>query len=476
MEISEYASLDAVAMMELCGKGEVTPKELRECAIRSIEALNPDLNFLSGAILENSCFEHNAQFSGLPFLVKEGHGCKGLPAAQGSRLCKGILSKNDSEFILRLKSSGIDVLGATTAPEFGIYHVTESGLHGATRNPWDTNHTPGGSSGGTSSAVAAGVVPVASSSDGGGSIRTPAHCCGVFGLKPSRARTPTGNRIDAGLFPFGHFHVTTRTVRDSAAFLDITSGPVKGARYSVPNPGVNFLTALSKPLKRLKIGFNWDSPTSASLHPDCKEAMYIAVKLLTELGHELTEVPHQYDWNQLMDSFTPAWVHGLPLALSNLEKLTGRQCSIDTLDIMTLRINEYAKSVTVNDLLVADETFQVMRRELDIYFGNFDILLTPTALTPAPLIGEFDPNNSAEDALSFGRRSLEEFSCYTPLYNISGNPAASVPIFIDGRALPSSVQIASSLGDESTILQLAHEIETSRPWINRIPSLSARNL
>ncbi len=472
MKLSEYARLDGVGMMELCAKGEITHAELRDCAVRAIETLNPTLNFLSGEIQPPSPLPADGVFQGLPVLVKEGHGSVGLPLAQGSRLCAGLTAPRDSEFVRRLKGSGVDVVGATTAPEFGIYHVTESKLHGASLNPWSLKHSPGGSSGGSSAAVSAGIVPVATSSDGGGSIRTPAHCCGVFGLKPSRARTPVGDRADAGLFPFSHYHVTTRSVRDSAAFLDILSGPVAGSRYHTTAPDKGFLASIDKPLESLRIGYTAQSPSLTKLDPDCRSAVLSAVRTCEELGHHVEEASPKYNWHQLIDSFMPAWVHGLPYALEHLERLTGRSCSAETLDQMTLRVRDYAKTITINDLLLADSVFQSVRRSLDEFFNTYDIWITPTAVTPAPRIFDYDPNATDEDAHSYGMRSLHDFSAFTPIFNISGHPAASVPVANTANDLPIGVQLASRLSGERIVLNLAAQLERANPWKHRHPTYS----
>jgi amidase len=471
MNLHEYARCDAIALMELVRDRQVTPAELRACAVRAIETLNPRLNFMSGGVAPKAAFSAGAAFSGLPFLLKESHGCVGHPLAQGSRLCAGVTSPADSEFVRRLKVGGVDILGATTAPEFGIYNVTESALHGATRNPWNPEHSPGGSSGGSSAAVAAGVVPVASSSDGGGSIRGPAHCTGLFGLKPSRARVPCGTG-DGGLFPFAHFHVSTRSVRDSAAFLDVVQGPEPGSRYSVAPPARPFIEEVAADPGRLKIAVTAQSPFEIAPHEECRKAVEKAARLCETLGHFVEEATPALDWAALEKAFIPAYVFVLPSAVAALERFTGRKADRDTLEHMTLRTLEFARTLTVADMLEADAIFQVQRRALDLFFEKYDAWITPTGLSQAPAIGEFDPSRTGEDIHTYAHRVLATYAGYTPLLNVTGHPAASVPLHHGANHLPAGVQLVTRMGDEATLLRLSSQWEQAAPWRDRHPPIS----
>lgn len=469
MKLSEYAAHDAMGLAQLVERKEVTAKELEECALRAIAALNPQLNFMSGPAAPISKGTPSGPFYGVPTLLKEGHSCVGLPLAQGSRLTAGLKSPRDSEFVRRLKATGVNILGATTAPEFGIYNVTESKLHGATKNPWNLDHSPGGSSGGSSTAVAAGVVPVASSSDGGGSIRGPAHCTGTFGLKPSRARNPTSNG-DGGLFPFAHFHVTSRSVRDSAAFLDALHGPEPGSRYSVMAPSRSFLSEVGAPPGRLRIAVSLRSPSDTPLSSECSTAITEAARLCEQLGHFVEEAAPAYDWKKVMDAFIPAWICILPSALETLSKLTGRPLNTDTLETKTFEAYELAKKLTPADLFKADAAFQEARRAMDHFFSSYDAWIMPAGVSQAPTIGQFDPSACrAETNSDYGWRSLNDFSAFTPLQNITGHPAASVPLCHGSNGLPIGVQIVTRMGDEPTLLRLASQWEHARPWIKRIP-------
>lgn len=468
MKLSEYAAHDATGLMALVRRGEISTAELQQCAMQAIAQINPELNFMSGSAAVGA--HGDGPFAGLPFLFKESHGCEGQPLMQGSRLTAGLTAPTDSEFVARLKRAGVAPLGATTAPEFGLYCTTESSLHGATRNPWNLAHSVGGSSGGSSAAVAAGVVPVASSSDSGGSIRGPAHCTGTFGLKPSRARVPIDGKSDGGLFPLIHFHVTTRSVRDSAAFLDVLQGPTLGSRYSVARPARPFVEEVGADPGKLRIGIARASPLRTPLHGDCQAAVDVAAKLCTSLGHTVEEVSPALDWATLMAAFVPAMMAALPHSIASLEAAIGRKAGPDTLEPMTLRVLDYARTLTIADLFKADAVFQITRQSVDRFFQNFDAWITPTGVAPAPRIGAFDPAKTDESALDYADRTMVDYAAFTPLLNVTGHPAASVPLHhgvISG--LPVGVQIITRHGDEATLLRLASQWEMSMPWRSRHP-------
>jgi amidase len=471
LKLHEYAAHDATGLMELVRRGEVGAAELQHCAMQAIARLNPALNFMSGPAAIGA---HVAgPFAGLPFLFKESHGCTGQPLMQGSRLTAGLNALSDTEFVGRLKRAGVAPLGATTAPEFGLYCSTESTLHGATRNPWNPDHSAGGSSGGSSVAVAAGVVPVASSSDSGGSIRGPAHCTGSFGLKPSRGRVPIDGRNDGGLFPFIHYHVTTRSVRDSAAFLDLLHGPTLGSRHPLPPPARPFLREVGADPGKLRIGVLRAAPLSSPLHPDCLAAVDAAAALCAGLGHHVEEASPRLDWSALLDAFLKAMMSVLPHSIAALETVAGREAGPCTLEPMTLRALDYARALSVADLHKADSVFQLARQAVELYFRDFDAWITPAGVAPAPRIGQFDPATTAESLAEYGHRTLADYAGFTPLLNITGHPAASVPLHHGALSgLPVGVQLVTRHGDEATLLRLAAQWEIAMPWQGRHPSHS----
>ena len=468
MRLDEYAGHDAIGLMALLRERQVSADELRRCAIEAIERLNPQLNFMAGAVGRDAGWQPGGPFSGLPFLLKEAHGWAGGALAMGSRLSGTLKATQDSELTRRLKQAGVQILGETTAPEFGSAPVTESSRHGATRNPWNLDRSPGGSSGGSSAAVAAGVVPVAQTSDGGGSIRGPAHCCGLYGLKPSRWRTPEPMR---SLFNFAHFHVSTRTVRDSAAFLDVEQGHYPGAPARLQAPERPYLDEVARAPGRLRIALMRRSPGNVAASPACVEAVERAARLAASLGHSVEEAEPKIDWAPLLQSFLAAWFHALPLRVGQMSALSGLAPGPDTLDAMNLKYLEHARSITVDDLVMADTRFHAARLAVDALFSRYDLWLTPAGVSQAPLIGQYDPRRNDEEALPFAMRILHEWVMFTPLLNITGHPAASIPLHhADG--LPAGVQLVGPMGDETCILRLSAQFEAADPWIQRRPPCS----
>lgn len=472
MKLHEYAAYDALGLMSLIKRGDVTSGELQDCALKAIEELNPALNFMASTPAK-AAFSSDGPFSGLPFLIKEGHGCVGHPAMTATRICAGINSPTDSIYVQRLKKAGVAAIGATTASEFGIYPVSESSIHGLSRNPWNLDHSPGGSSGGSSAAVAAGVVPVASSSDGGGSIRLPAHCTGTFGLKPTIGRVASAGTGDGGLFPFSHFHVTSRSVRDSAAFLDALEGPVLGSRHRTPRPERPFIQEVGADPGKLRIAVTRQIPVASAVHADCLSAVDDAAKLCESLGHHVEEAAPKIDWGSFMAGFTNAWITLLPFGISHIELLTGRKAGSDTLEPMTLKLLERARQQTPTDLIVADLAFQAARRAVDEFFTQYDAWITPGAVSPAPRVGDFNPATAVGTFDEYGKRSISDFAAFHPLLNATGHPAASVPLFHGAiSGLPIGVQVVTGMCDEATLLRLAAQWESARPWKRRVPAHS----
>ncbi len=468
MRLDEYVRHDATGLAMLVRKGDVSPAELAACAAAAADAVNPMLNALVGAIDERAPWTAGGPFSGVPLLSKSGHGRAGGPLGAGSRLLAGRTVPADDVFNARIRATGVAFVGATTAPEFGLYAVTESRLHGATRNPWDSSRSSGGSSGGASAAVAAGIVPVATSGDGGGSIRTPAHCTGVFGLKPSRGRTP---------FEANHFfnlsvnHVTTRTVRDSAAFLDATQGAHRGARYLISSPSRPYAAEVDLEPNPLRIGFTTALAGFATASPECADAVRRTAALLAGLGHEVTEASPGIAWSGFFDAFLRAWTHAVPWSIGRMERMRGRPAEPEELELMTMRYRRHGETVTVGDLLDADQVFRAASRAVDDYFASFDVWLTPVAVTAAPRIGDFDPSATDETAAEYSLRVLRDYSAFTPLLNVTGHPAAAVPATQGDRDLPIGVQLVGRAAGEGELLRLCAQLEAVNPWKQRTPPI-----
>jgi amidase len=474
MHLTEYAKFDGLGLAELVHSGEVTAQELAETAKHAIDITNPKLNFLAAktpADAETALkpSTNHPPFEGLPFLMKEGQGVKGQTALLGSRYGKHVISKEDSEFTRRVRQSGAVILGCTNTPEFGNSPTTESVEHGLARNPWDLERMTGGSSGGSAAAVAAGVVPIAQASDGGGSIRTPAHCCGVIGLKPTRARTPIGPLTDNGPFGLNVSHVLSRTVRDSAAMLDALHGPESGALFHVAPPKGSFLEAASSAPGRLRIAFSSRNPSGRPVHSECIDAVESTASLLEELGHQVCEAEPAFSWEEFIGHFLVAWCVGLPFRIAELERLTNLKAGPDLLETCNLACLEYGLGLTAYDIGKAISGLNQVRRQIAPFFEQYDVLLTPTDAYPALKLGEINANAPDLTARLWFERAINEFAPFPPLYNMTGQPAISLPLHHSEGGLPVGVQCVGRFGDEETLIALSAQLEQARPWINRFP-------
>jgi amidase len=475
MKIEEYAKYDATGLMELLDKREVSAKELHDVALGAIETLNPQLNFLTTTSPEEAERALNdvgskAAFSGLPFLMKGGVGMAGQPASAGCRLSKGIISAADGEFVRRLKKTGVVTLGSTNTPEMANSFTTESLLDGPCRNPWNPEHISGGSSGGAAAAVAAGVVPIAQGGDGAGSIRVPAHCCGAFGLTPSRGRNPVGPNWYGGIFGIGRKHVITRSVRDSATMLDLTHGVEPGALHRALPPTRPYLDEITAAPTPLRIAFSTHSPSGHPVHPECVSAVTNAAKLCESLGHQVGESTMEYDWEKFLSAFYDYWAHGYQPSFGRSAAATGRKVGPDTLEKVTLALVGHAAELTPERINQYITDLFLINRDIEPFFDDWDVLMTPVCLSPALRLGVLD--DTAEDFYSFDRM-LAEFAPYTAIFNVSGQPSVSIPLHQTQDGLPVGVLCTSRINDEATLIRLAAQLEMANPWSGRKPRVGA---
>jgi amidase len=474
--MDDLARIDAVGQAELVRKGRVSSRELVEAAIERIERANPKLNCVVTPLYEQA--RENAAgelprgpFRGVPFLLKDLLASyAGVPMTEGSRLLSGFVPEQDSELVRRLKASGLVIVGKTNTPEFGILGTTEPEFLGPTRNPWDPERSAGGSSGGSAAAVAAGLVPMAHANDGGGSIRIPASCCGVFGLKPTRARNPLGPRhgdLSSGLIVE---HAVTRSVRDSAALLDATAGPDLGDPYRAPPPDESYLSQVGKEPGQLRVAFSVDPPMMRSIaHQDCVAAVKDAAALCEELGHHVEEARPPLDPEQLGDAFDVVWTGGISTAIEGWSRRLGRSVTRDDVEALTWAVDEHGRAWKATDYLLAIAELQRASRAIAVWHQSYDLWLTPTVSSPPPPLGRFD--SIPEDPLRGYERDAE-FCPFTPVQNFSGQPAMSVPLWWNESELPVGVQFAARFGDESTLFRLAGQLEQARPWAERRPPIS----
>jgi amidase len=465
----DLAFLDATAQAELVRQKEVKPIELVEAAIARIEQLNPTLNAVITPMYElarAAAVEKlpPGPFAGVPFLLKDLLASfAGVRMTLGSKLLQGYVPDHDSELVARYKQAGLIIVGKTNTPEFGILPTTEPKLFGPCRNPWNTEHTTGGSSGGAAAAVASGMVPMAHGNDGGGSIRIPASCCGVFGLKPTRARNPLGPDFGDVMSGLVAEHALTRSVRDSAALLDATAGPDVGDPYWAPPPARPFLQEVGADPGRLRIAFITKALTDVTVHADCVQAVEEAAKLCSELGHMVEETTLPINADLLFNAFSVLWSAGTGATLKALGDAK------DLVEPLSWALKEMSDQFTAADYVLALQTLQNVSREVARFFQNYDVLLTPTLAEPPLPLGAFD---SPPDNPMHGLYRSGKFACFTPICNMTGQPGMSVPLFWNSANLPVGSHFIGRFGDEATLFRLAAQLEEARPWAGRRPPIS----
>ena len=477
MNDNELALLDATAQADLVRRREVQPRELVEAAIARVERLNPTLNAVVTPMFEDALERASGPlpdgpFTGVPFVLKDLTAQQaGVRYTEGSAFLADNVSTQDQELVLRQRRAGLVVVGKTNAPEFGILPTTEPRLFGATRNPWDTGRTPGGSSGGTAAAVAAGMVPMGHANDGGGSIRIPASCCGLFGLKPTRARNPLGPALGDALNGLVCEHALARSVRDSAALLDATCGPDAGDPYWAPPPARPYLEEVGADPGRLRIAVTTAAATGVPVHEDCVRAVWESARLCEELGHEVFEfTPTDLDGSRLSDAFLTLYLSGAAASISAWALQTGRTPTPADFEPLTWAMREAGLSRSPADYLLAVGELQLFSRQAARWFAGFDVWLTPVLAEPPLPLGTFD---APEDQPLLPLIRAGAWVPFTPIANITGQPAMSVPLHWNGAGLPVGSQFVGRFGDEATLFRLAAQLESARPWAGRRPPVSA---
>jgi len=482
--MGDLGAYDAIGLGELVRRRKVSSAELLEDTIRRIEAVNPSLNAVICTLWERARAEARKRteksaspgerFPGVPYLLKDlVTDMQGAPFADGSRFVHGHLSAVDSELVSRTRASGLVIAGRTNTSELGVLTTAEPLLYGPAHNPWNLRLTTGGSSGGSAAAVAAGMVPMAHGNDGGGSIRIPASCCGVFGLKPTRGRNSLGPLFGDLAHGIVSEHALTRTVRDSAALLDATSGGVPGDPYVAPSPARPFLEEARRSPGRLKIAFlsrvpdGWNEETA--LHPDCAAAVQDAARLCESLGHTVEEAdPATLAWPELPQRFITIFTSFVGHAVAYWERTLGKSVRQQDLEPVTWDLYQASQGITGAAYLVTWEELQRFSRKVAYWYrdGGWDVLLSPTMQVPPTELGSFDP--SPDDPGKSIRLALS-FVAFTRTQNITGDPAMSVPLYWNKDDVPIGVQFAAPFGAEATLFRLAAQLEKVRPWAARKP-------
>ena len=473
--MSELLFKPATELAALIRSGQLSSAELVGAALERIEALQPTINAFThidseGALAtaEEVGAVDPRPFAGVPIAIKDTAPVAGMPFTMGSDIFGDFVPGHDAFLVRRLRDAGFVIVGKTNMPEFGILPVSEPRRFGPVRNPWDTDRTPGGSSGGAAAAVAAGMLPLAHGSDGGGSIRIPAACTGLVGLKPTRGRISRGPDLgDDFLVQDG---VLTRTVAETARLLDILSGYEVGDATWAPPPSEPFADAVSKEPGRLRVGVTLEPALEAPLDPESERAVRQAAALLAELGHEVEEVEAPWGEQDVFDAFFLAFGTPISMGLFFGGLVTGREPSPELVEPLSWRVLEEVRAHTGLDYLVARTQLTAMSRAIIGLWQTHDVVLTP-ALAERPVqIGEIDA--CSEDPWEDFRRS-GRFTPYAALSNVTGQPAISVPLFHGDDGLPTAVQLAGRPADEATLLSLAAQLEAARPWAGRRPDLAA---
>jgi amidase len=431
-------------------------------------------------------------FRGVPFLIKDLVALvRGEPTRGGSRFLEGFVPDHDSELVARYRKAGLIMVGKTNTPEFGLTPFTEPRLFGPTRNPWNTARNAGGSSGGSAAAVASGMVPIAGGGDGGGSIRIPASCCGIFGLKPTRGRTPTGP--DRGELWQGSVveHVLTRTVRDSAAALDATAGPDVGTPYVIPPPARPFLSEVDSPPGQLRIGYTGRPMLGRQVDPECLAALERTVALLRRLGHRVEEATPEIDGKSFSRAFVVMICGEVAGDLTEASELVHRKPTFADFEAETWALGVLGRSLTAEQFVTATRYLAIACRGIGRFFEGYDVLLTPTVAAPPPPIGSLRlPRKDLvllevlgrlragglmrlAGAIEQSADTIFDFIPWTPVFNVTGQPAMSVPLEWSRDGLPVGMHFVGRFGDEATLFRLAGQLEREQPWVDRRPSIAS---
>lgn len=487
MKREEYIQLDGVGLAELIANQEVTKEEVLDASFEQLEKVNPMLNAMTYVRKEKAYEEMNeitdGAFAGVPTALKDiSQTVKGEPSTGGARLMKDVLAPQTAHFTKKLLDTGLVSIGNTATPEFALKNITESKLHGPTRNPWNENHSSGGSSGGAAALVASGVVPIAGASDGGGSIRIPATFSGLFGLKPTRGRTPVGPGAGRNWQGASIDFVLTKSVRDSARMLDHLQVVQQHAAFQTPlYEGSYEETARTPFQKPLKIGFTTESPVGTPVSRDAKEAVLKLVKWLEEQGHEVEETTNGVNERALMNHYFLMNSGEMATVIAQMENAMGRELTAQDVEVETWLLGQAGKNVSAAAFSNSLVAWDMAAEQMATFHETYDFYVTPAASYGAPEIGELTPSDEKaahliEQMNAKTPAAQQEFiyemflpsityTPYTPLANLTGQPAMSVPVHMTKEHLPMGVQVIAAKGSDERLLQIAHQLEQSDIWV-----------
>jgi amidase/6-aminohexanoate-cyclic-dimer hydrolase len=470
----EYENYDGLGLAELVRRGEVRAKELLEAAIARVEARDGTVNAvvvrlyeLAEAAIETGL--PDGSFTGVPYLLKDlSASLGGQPSTRACKFFADAVAPEDSEQVKRLKRAGLVIFGRTNTCELGLSLTCEPQFWGPTRNPWDPERISGGSSGGAAAAVGARILPMAHATDGFGSIRAPAACCGLVGLKPTRGRNTMAPYLGEGLGGLSAEHAVTLTVRDSAALLDATAGPGAGDPYSAPVPGRPYLREVGAKPGNLRIAFTSKTPNGAEVSAESQHLLDETAKLCADLGHEVTQTDPKIDGELVVPTFLTLMAANTVVNLSN-HPTAGRPANEVEVERVTWACYEMGRAVSGGEYVRATQAAHRLGRQMAAFHRDYDVLLTPGLATPPVPLGWLDM--MMEDVDEYWRRVFE-FSPFTVWFNITGQPAMMLPLGHLADGLPLAVQLVGRFGDEATLFRLAAQLEEARPWFDRLPKLA----
>ena len=477
MTPEDYAARDAIALAALVRAGEATPTELVDAALALADRLNPALNAITHRADKEARaaaaqpLADPAPFAGVPMLIKDyGVAVAGWPHTRGSRFCRDLVDAEDGGLARRYRASGAIPLGRAASSEFGIVGDVETAFFGPVRNPWNPNHIAGGSSGGAAAAVAAGIVPLAHASDGLGSIRIPAACCGLVGLKPTRDRVP--NLPDGFDYAMGFVadHVVTRSVRDSAAMLDATGTPEPASPYASPPKGGFYLDEVARSPGSLRIAWSSETPTGKPIDGEVQAALESVAGVLEALGHHVRPEGLGIDYRALYAARTPVSAANFAAGMRRTIALVGREPQEDELEPLTWAAWQASRTVTGEAAFYGLQELRMLARGLLERFETFDAYLCPVMTAPPPAIGFADPATVPPGEIM--RRQAALFP-YTAMFNFTGQPSVSLPLAQSAAGLPIGLMLTARYGDEATLFRLAGQLEKELPWAGRRPRVSA---
>ena len=471
---TDYEEHDAVGLAALVARGETTPEELLEAAIERVDARNGAVNAVT-----NKLYDHGREaivdglpdgpLKGVPYLLKDlGAALAGCPTTRGCRFFEDVVPAEDSELVKRLKRAGTVIFGRTNTCELGLSLTCEPQLHGATKNPWDQTRISGGSSGGAAAAVGARMLPAAHASDGFGSIRAPAACCGLVGLKPTRGRNTLAPYMGEGSAGLSTEHAVTLSVRDSAAILDATRGPGAGDPYSAAPPARPFLDEVGTDPGKLRIAFTSRTPNGAPVGADALRVLEETAALAADLGHQVEEADPDIDGGAVVPTFLTLMAANTVVNLSS-HPSAGRAAREDEVERVTWLMAKTGEAVSSADYVRATQTMHRLGRQMAAFHRDHDILLTPGLATGSAVeLGWLDM--MMEDADEYWRRVFH-FSPFTVWFNLTGQPAIMLPIGESAGGLPVAVQAIAPFGDEATLFRFSAQLEAARPWFDRKPAM-----